>query len=488
MDVGAATIAAFVNKWDLGSVTEGDLDEVAEYAANQYVANPLKSFLNVAFPNSGFTQPAFESRPEKRASYANSVLRAARAPGASDDRARCVFTGKDATSVAFSETLPPGRAFRQHIPMITGEGFINFYPWGDAGLPVSGEALLCIQVFPLGCAKCGGKLLAVHSDNPDLIREFAGEFLSENGRAVQLAQESHSTKMPEARASAKTLLVDTLLRAERRRRDEAREERPSSVTAYHLTNSGQSNPLDVRNPPLSIYYLPTQVTGFLRAVATPEYSTEWGEIVRRAWRLARKQTPGNQAEESADDGRPRHNYLYEDLFCLPDRAGAFVRRYLLRVPVRSPRTEDPRREYSLRREADLVSWKLTDLFLRKVIGMDKERISQIRDLGDRLAGYVDAEADWGFLRGFFDHRYDRVRMALIKANNTNLKRGREPLITLDPYLEVFEDGDELARADWRLARDLVYIRVVEQLYERGRLRTQPDVLPEAPADTEEVAS
>lgn len=115
VDVGAATISAFVHK-PLRSITEADLDQVADFIAKQYVADPLKSFLNVAFPNSGFTNPALEKTPQKRSAYAERVLRAYKARQ-DEPTQSCVFTGRAATTAALSEKLPPGRAFRQHIPM-----------------------------------------------------------------------------------------------------------------------------------------------------------------------------------------------------------------------------------------------------------------------------------------------------------------------------------------------------------------------------------
>jgi len=476
VDVGVATIAAFVGKRDLSLITEADLDRVADFIEREYVVDPLKSFLNVAFPNSGFTQPAFEKTPEKRREYANRVSRGYRAGTPQLDQ-KCVFTGEPAVAIAFSDKLPPGRTFRQHVPMLTGEGVINFHPWGDAGLPISGEALLCIQAFPLGCAKCGGKLLAVHSDNTDLIYHFAAKFLDYNHKAISLAQEAGSKKLREAQSSAKTLLIETLLEIEVQRREEAEEQRPSSVTAYHLTNSGQSNPLDARNPPLEIYHLPLELTDFLSHIVSPDYKPGWDAIAGRAWRLSRPKKGGK--EETEEDARPRRNLLYEDLFRLPENARVFVRRYFLRIPIRTRFEDDPRRTYSLRDEADLVSWKLTELFLRKVMTMDTERIQQIRDLGDRLATYVNTENDRKFFTTFFAERnYEFFRTALIRANMTWVRHGHPPLITLDPYIQVFEEGDEVARSDWRLARDLVLIRMVEQLYQQEWLGKHPEAIPE----------
>lgn len=487
VDVGVATITAFVNKRDPASLAEADLDKVADFMAREYVVDPLKSFLTVAFPNSGFTNPAFSKTPEKRDEYAERVLRGYRADTPTTAE-RCVFTGESAVGIAFSEKLPPGRAFRQHVPLLSGEDVINFFPWGDTGLPVSGEALLAIQAFPLGCAKCGGRLLAVHSDNPDLIQDFASEFLQENRRALQLAQQSGSKKMPEAKSSAKTLLIETLLKVEQSRRDEAREYRPCSVTAYHLTNSGQSNPLDTRNPPLEIYHLPLELTDFLSRIVSPDYKTEWNAIVQRAWRLSPpKKKSKKGGEDTQGDTRPRRNTLYEDLFRLPENAGEFVRRYFLRIPVRTRFEDDPRRTYSLRDEAGLVSWKLTELFLRKVMTMNKDRVQQIRELGDRLAAYVSEQNDKRFFREFFEHRYNYFRTALIRANLAHVQRGNPPLITLDPYIAIFEEGDEMASPDWRLARDLVLIRMVEQLYQQGWLGSHPEAIPEVSEEPESAS-
>ena len=116
--------------------------------------------------------------------------------------------------------------------------------------------------------------------------------------------------------------------------------------------------------------------------------------------------------------------------------------------------------------------------------MDKERVEQIRALGDVLAAYVSSQNDRRFFRQFFtEQNYGYFRTALIKANLAHVKRGNPPLITLDPYIAVFEEGNELARPDWRLARDLVLIRMVEQLYEQGWLGSNVDVIPEPAEET-----
>lgn len=478
VDVGIATIAAFAGKRDPTQLTEADLERMADYIEREYVKQPLRSFLTVAFPNSGFTQPAYFKQPEKQKIYAERVLRAFRADTPTSDE-QCSFTGQSVAAIPFDVKgeLPPGYAFRQHIPLTTGEDIINFHADGVAGLPVSGTTMFALQALPLGSAKCGGRLLAVHSDSGELTFHFAETFLRQNRRAIQLTQAASGKKMPETQFSHRTLLIDTLLQADRMQRESREDEQLFSLTAYHLSNSGQG-------PKLDIYHLPLEMIGFLRDMQTADYRDEWNAIVRRAWEVAPKKK--GRRKKDKKPFQPRRNWLYEDLFSLPDNAVKFLRTYFLRIALRYARGKtDPRVGYSLKDEADLVSWKITARFLERILHMDKERIGQIREMGDRLADYVSGQNDRRFFREFFTtQRYDYFRTALIKANLAHVRRGHAPIITLDPYIEVFEEGVELAHSSWKLARDLVLIRMVERLYDQGWLGNNVDVIPETDEETE----
>lgn len=487
VDVGAATILAYSkNKRSLSQLTDSDFDKMADFISKEYVINPLKSFLTVAFPNSGFTQPAFEKNPEKRQDYARRVTRSFQNDYPSQDE-RCVFTGEPATAVAFNdkEDYPLGRVFRQHVPLLLGENQINFFPNGDSGLPVSGLAMLCIQAMPMGCAKCGGKLLAVHSDNPDIIELFAEKFLKKNERAISAAHVANGTKLPES-GPAKTVLIETLLKAEEERRL-IQAERPSSITAYHFSNSGQSNALDARNPPLEIYHLPMDIMSFLGAITNAKYKSAWDAIASRAWQLTTPAKGKKEIDASEENSSRRRNYLYEDLFHLPQDAPRFIRHYFLRIPVKNTFNEDPRRNYSLKNDSSLVSWKLTELFLDRVMHVKESRINRIREIGDQLAQYVNEENDKRFFSTFYgeQNRYDVLRNALIRVNHTRLKQGKPPVIKFEPFVEVFEDVDERGRSNWRLARDLVLIRMIERLYELKWIEKHAEDLVEMKEPSEE---
>ena len=469
LDVGLATLTAFARKRHPCELTESDLREAAEYMQQHYVAKPLTSFLTVVFPNSGYTQPAFKNQPGKQKTYAQRVLFSF--TGRPSTSETDPLLGRPAAAVSYDvkDELPWGRAFRQHVPLLTGEGVINFYAYGDSGIPLAGLSMLAFQALPLGCAKVGKRLLAVHSDDPHLLLHFARTFLETNKQNVQIAQTAGNDELPDTSPRRpRTLLIEHLLAAEKARLEKGQEASPATVTAYYFSNYGTA--AEIR-----IFPLPLEVSAFLRSVQSPKYIHLWEKLVRRGWQITQQ------------GGEARYNRLYEDLFTLPDAAPSFIRCYFLRRPGRGWDKSDPTPGYDTRQEADLISWPLTELFLRKVVRMDETRIQHIRQLGESLATYVVERNDRGFFNTFWMARnYGEVRAALIRASQAEVRHGRPPLVNLDQFLAIFEQAEGIPSADWRLGRDLVLIHLLDQLYQKGWLQAHAAELPEAEEVTEEA--
>jgi len=477
VDVGVATVTAFCGKSRPEDLTIDDLSAVAEYLLQKYVHGPLKSYLSCVFTmNATYTQPSWPI--ERREKESRDLLFSfTKVPEGAREGLRCAFSGEPASTIAY----------RQHVPMITREGALNFFPAGLGGLPIAAPYLLAIQAFPLGARWCDGRALAVHSpDDHGLTYAFAKRFLQENRRLLLLTEES-GERYPDAKAP-KTLIVHTLLEIERERRERGEDGGAPSLTVYYLTNSGQSKG-PRKAPDIDIFHLPAEIVAFVRSASRAGTSGVWSAIQAAAWERqddgARRRRRGAQEGavdfEAAAPAQPApgvsRNFLYEDLFALPDNAARFVRRYFLRRSYRFAREGDPRREYHLARELQLVSWDLTALFLKEVIGMDKNRIEAIRTLGDRIARHIAGDNDRRLFQALYRaNAYRILRNLLIKASNARLKKGEAPLIGFDEFLLIFEEGEELARVDWALARDLVLIRVIEQLYREGWFGREPEAL------------
>jgi len=480
VDVGAATVAAFNNKSNLAAVVTEDLDRVAAFIAEHYVHDPLRSFLTTIFPNAGYVNPTMGA--DKRAQEIQRSLYSYKVD-VSQAQSSCVFCGQPAGNTVF----------RQHIPLVTGEGIMNFGPSGKIGLDVCGVCLLCIQAFPLGSmTRCSGRVLLVHSDDPSLTYRFAKLFLQQNRQALTLTGGDSGAKS----SFPRTIIVEALFQADKEQQDGDDADVRSSLAAYHVTNYGTNADVD-------IYQLPSNVLAFLRTARSTNYREAWMALVARAWEQPRlpKQTQvtsgvsGLQTPDSKARGErlgARRNFLYEDLFGYPLDAKRIIRRHLLRFIQVNTITKQ---EDADKRGVTGVSglWPLTELFLRKVVQMDRLRIDTIREVGDRLAIYINQENDSRFVKELYGKSltgagYRALRTALVKVSTQQVKAGKPPLISYDDFVTIFEEGEDAPRIDWALARDLLYMRVLDRLYEHNYFHHHQELVQEIAERAEEVSA
>jgi CRISPR-associated protein Cst1 len=483
-DVGVATICAFCDKSEPGSVTQDDLKKVSRFMEHEYFSGKLLSYLTCVFPNAAYVNPTIGE--SKKKDYKRDILQGFENdpdPGAAG--LRCAFSGEAAARIVN----------RQHVPLITGEGVLNFFPDGAGGMPIAADFLLAIQAFPLGARRCHGRALAVHCpDDQRLTYGFAHRFLEDNRRLLLLAQRS-GEKYEDAKAP-RTLVVDALIDIMHRRGSSVSGNQAGarpSVTVYHLSNSGQG-------PDIDVFELPSEVISFVAKASRAGSSDIWSTIVARAWEnpaflrgndtnSSRKAPKQEKLAPMPEAGKNR-NFLYEDLFHLPEGAARFIRTYFLRRAWRFARQQrnDPRAEYAAAREIELVSWQLTHMFLREVLGMDNARIEAVREFADRVASHIMSENDRRLFRNLcMTDNYPEFRNRLLKVSAERVGKGKAPLTTFDEFVLVFEAADERPRVDRRLAIDLVLIRLIEKLYAGGWFAQEPDAVKDLAEAAEESA-
>ncbi len=483
VDTGVDVITAFAGKTDPAEVTLEDLDAIADYLERIYSEGPGQSLAaGIAFTNSGFSQPSWNNAQfrYKRQAYADLVLRGHRQTDLepileklekAEYREMVLRDKPNAPMCAFSGEPAYLRVSRDMLPMLNGRGVINFGGLGVAGLPVCDWVLLAIHAMPLGCLISQGRLLAVDSDDADLVFEFVKRNYEHNRLNLSAAASAGWRKLPN-QSSFKTALINQLVDISHLPNGQERfERRPPSLTAYHFSNSGT-------DPKIDIYALPSPAVSFVATASSGKYQQSWGQIVFLAW-----QGDPTDDQKQLEDPEPkltRRNFLYEDLFDLPDEARRFLRTYFLRQPMKWLK-KDVRAAYSLRDEADLLSWDLTDLFLKRMMNVEKSRIDQIRKLGDRLAEYISTRGDKRLLNDLYNVRdYRSFRLILLRAVKNY--SGDAPLLEFDAFVSIFEEAEDFARLDWNLARDLLLIRIFEQLHHHGQLEQLVSELP----DTEPI--
>ncbi len=203
------------------------------------------------------------------------------------------------------------------------------------------------------------------------------------------------------------------------------------------------------------------------SIAQKKYERAWAEIVRRAWRLEKSSKKEDEATDKKQIEYVEMNYFYEDLFDLPANAPTFLRRYLLRqAPKNKYDKQDPRHTYSALREREVISWDFIGLFLEKVMHMDKARLDAIKQFGDRLARYIQDHDGRVYGKLYMARGDYEFRQELIRVANAAKEKTSETLMPYDEFLTVFFIEDETGygvRPDWNLAKDLLLIRIIEQL-------------------------
>lgn len=458
VDMGIAALVAFGHREKPADITSSDLEKFASYAEKAYFSPELVSSLAVLFTSNFIPiNPNPKIAHETRKNELAKILWSFKAQSDST-LAACVYCANPSVQLVH----------RDLVPMLAARQDINFFPDGGHGLPLCGFCIVAIQALTVGALVCNeagrpAGALVISCDDPQILLGFVREWQREIRKRVQTSQVAG---VKQSRINwPRTRIVETIARLEIER---DRDHLPT-VTAYHLRN-------DLRGPRATIVLLPSPTIGFVLQARAAKRREAWKRIVNDAWEIPAQPKAGEEAPEVEQTSL--RNYLFEDLFDLPEAANRFVRVYFLRKAIRSSQKgRDPRSSYCGWKDYISGLWDLTGLFLREVIAMDPARIEAIRNLGDMIAEEIATEDDSKFWwRVYKADSYRGVRLALIQASQRRLKRGLAPILSLDEFLEVFEEGEELARIDWRLAWDLVLIRTIEKLYEANWFKQHGETL------------
>ncbi len=488
LDVGIAGLCAFASRKRPEDLSLEDLDRAATRMEEHYYEGKMNPYLTCVFMNSSFVQP--NEGAEKRAKFVLQYLRAHRAePDPSVVGMRCVFSGEPATSPLV----------RTHFPLFSGEGVMNFRPGGTTSVPAAGAYVTALMFLPLASRKAEGRLLAVHADDGALTIAFAKRYLRDNERLLALALPTeralthahYDREMPTWDAPKKkhkfadakgprSLVVSDLTEAATEAMPTDARPRPVAVTAYLLSSSGQG-------PSLDIFSIPSGAVGFVLRAAQADTRKAWTSVATKYWplRAASDDTaPGKPAKRlTKRSGTPTpgragwsRNPAFEELCTVFDAgftdthaAGAWLRKHILgRIDTRAKTGATTRYV-----ETNARSWRLAELFLEEVLGMERNRIETVKRFSDKVADWIVRKNDRRLWKSLAFDKLQEFQGRLRRAQQESAARaasGGELLFGIDEYATVWLHEDR----DAYLVRDLIAIRVVERLHERGWFADHPE--------------
>ena len=115
--------------------------------------------------------------------------------------------------------------------------------------------------------------------------------------------------------------------------------------------------------------------------------------------------------------------------------------------------------------------------------MDQDRIDAIKAIADRIADYVLNQDNRLFAQLFRARDQYEFRLHLLRA----AQKASVPFFGLDEFVEAFftTTDQDMLKFDWQLARDLMIVRVMEVLYQQGRVSIAQSAVVEEAAEASE---
>lgn len=478
IDAALAGLCVFADVRQPSELLPEHLQEFQDWAEEAYFSPNLGGWVSVAF-TSNFLNPSWDRTKKLKA--IQEVLSSYKNPNLLPEP--CAI---------FPELQAQQRIARDRMPMLLGRTPINFYSEGKAGVPLSGQAISVLQGLAVATPLVSGRMLVIDADDKALllrlVRNWQGDWLKQIDVSLQQGNKTPSWSAP------RTRLIEGLRSVMRLRSSHVnldpteQEELPvfkGGVTIYHLTNSGQG-------PDAQIYTLERPAINFLR-LAEQKFANEWHTLLN---------TKRYAADKKYDPEYGFKNSIDEDLFGLPTSSSRFIRRYfwpifkqalqqeleenkkqnkISKSSKKSAKAELEEAQNALQKLVQQQGlkrfWELVGLFLQEVIGMDKERIAEIDALGQRLGDWIIAENDKKMFREIQNaQKYGSLRHVLLSSTFAKVgkehelalpKEERGLIVTMQQYLKIFTEADELAPVDFYLARDLLKMRLIEYLYDNG---------------------
>jgi CRISPR-associated protein Cst1 len=461
VDAGVAVLELRLQK----SCAEFTLDDLASQASeikHEYTKSLWKSYLMVHLPNCAWTQKDLSS--EKNSAYLKKVLESYRPEFPELDR-KCAFCGRHAK--VFAD--------RRYVPLLTGETIMSSGSGGVPGLPACGWCVYSVHFYPFATLKVEGRPLFWWSSDPVWTLHLTQIFVEKLNRILAMVSE----ELPKLRWPTTQLLQAA---REAMTKLESKKFAPvpplSDITGIHATNYGT-------DPNFEELHIPRGLLEFWQEAGSfPAYQ----EIESRAWEIApvkakpRKTKKTKSSEEIAEDKDSekaqipfefiRRNYLYESLG-EAFRSNDFQEKAKLVAA-----------QFFLRRHGKshtLGTLEVTELFLQKVAGMERERLEAIREIADHIADHLIIGAGDHKAAGRLIRRKLRLGefLQFLSYIQRKLSEAHKPL-AWDKVLTALnlQADDDRTATDYWLVQELVLIRLYERLANSPAMAELPE--PEEP--------
>jgi len=426
VDAGLVAILLIAKKSKPEELTEKDIEKAIDFASKLYATKEWSSgYLHgMIFPNSGIlmANPSMAKKrtPEAIAENLWNILAEFKANDASYPK--CVLCGR---MPAYTKK----EVYLSVFPLLGTGGVTNFFHSANPrGADICPHCVFLTQFMPLASYRLS-RVLVIHAYPYELMLELSKEAL-EDIKKSKLASQARGFKRPE---NFLFHLVGEITR--KMERDDFWER--ASVTLYYFICNNQ-------NQTLEVIHIPTPALRFV-AYANLVDRNGWKRIVSMGWR----RQPSDD-KEFEDFIRSNQNEVYSRLLNYESILPYF---------------------YSSKERKVNANWNLLAFYCKEVMGLDKEALNFIKDVGDRIVETIEKLPD---------HKLDDEIRSLERAERLyqfeaffiRVEKLRQnlsietPLMTFDEFARILTAYGEDINISWRSVKNLLLFRIYEKLHER----------------------
>jgi len=428
VDAGLTGILLYCGKKCPEELTDEDVENAIKFVSNLYSTDKWVKYIHGRlFPNNGLlmANPSMKKNrtPENIAKrlgklYNNDVNK--------KEVATCSICGKEANIVDMD-------IYRSVFPLLGSGDTTNFFHSGRInGEVICASCLFLAQFMPIVSYSIGNRSFIIHAypyeKNLDLLKEPLDSVIeSEIANAESFKQSVNFLfhKIYElVRKVGNNDYWDDV-----------------EISAYYFGCGNRSG-----DQLIDIYNIPNPILKFM-AVAGQKDPVGWKNVVNRGW--IRKKNNSNE-EEFEKLEKTNGNVVYQKL--LNDES---ILHYF----------------YDINKKEALASWRLISHYCSEVLGLDKDTLEFIKDIGDRIVETLNSleesklkkelrileNANRLYELAYFFRRAEKIRQ----------KRAiSEPLMSFDEFAKLLLGYGEDIDTSWKTVRDLLLFRIYEKLHDR----------------------
>ncbi len=435
VDAGLTAILLIANKEKPEELTEEDIKKAIEFVSNVYTKKEWASkYLHgMIFPNNGIIM-ANPSMSKKRTpeGIANNLLKLyysiPNVLDKSNPESRCVICGR--RKPAHNKY----NLFMSVFPLLGTGGVPNFFHSANSkGVDICAHCLFLVQFMPI--ATCNlPRVLVIHAYPYQKMLELCEEAVRDV-KLRELASNARGFKKPENFLFRKIAEITQKIVGGYKQWENV------SITLYYFICNNQNQSIDV-------IPIPNPVLRFI-AFAESVDPKGWRNILNIGWQINK-------------NNKKRKKLSFEEL----------ERKYTNEVYMKLLNYESILPYFYDKRKRNVnASWRLLEFYCVEVLGLNKETLEFIKNVGDKIVETIEelpnnqlrrtvrelenANKLWEF-ENFF------VRVEKIRQD----KKLQNALLTFDEFARLLTAYGEDINVSWKTVRDLLLFRIYEKLHDR----------------------